>query len=100
MPTNAIAAINDTIRTEGTFGDGYPSRVVLTRGVAALGEDMLRSIMLAFMQFSDFTTGMDPDGTHDMGEMGVFGHRIWFKMDPHPTVADARIITFMRPDEY
>jgi hypothetical protein len=46
-----------------------PGRVVMTNGVAALGEKAVEEIMQKVKDFNDFTEANDPYGEHDFGRI-------------------------------
>ena len=103
-----IAQLNDILRQ--TLQGG---RIVLTRGVNALGSSVCFRLIAALGAFNDFRRDADdPFGEHDLGAFEVCGRRLFFKIDyydrsliaaspdpsdPHVTV---RVLTVMLPDEY
>ena len=74
--TERIRALNDALRTLGLGG-----RIVLTRGVSALPEPVLRQVIRAVQTFDAFTPDNDPLGEHDFGLLAIEGQRIMFKID-------------------
>lgn len=80
-----IARQNDRFRT--TWGADFtvPGQIVMTRGVAALSHEAQVAIMVAVMQFSEFTEDNDPYGTHDFGIFTVAEGerevRLYWKID-------------------
>lgn len=103
-----IAALNDQLRK--TLGKGH---VVITSGVAALGDHAVAQILKAVASFDDFCEDNDPHGERDFGSLEVQGHRIFFKIDYYsdlsmtmhsPDPADpnvtCRVMTVMLAEEY
>jgi hypothetical protein len=102
-----IAALNDELRTTGRGG-----RIVVTRGVAALGEDFVRRALEAVRAFSTFTEDNDPHGERDFGSFELEGQRLFWKVDYYdqeerggsPDPADpavtSRVLTILLAEEY
>ena len=102
-----IRSLNDAFRTTLTGG-----RVMFTRGVAALGQEVQRQIIEALRRYDDFDADNDPYGEHDFGMIVAQGHDLLFKIDYYdrdltyhsPDAADpavtTRVLTIMRADEY
>jgi len=98
-----IRALNDAFRTTLTGG-----RVMFTRGVAALGQEVQRQIVEALRRYDDFDADNDPYGEHDFGMIVARGHELLFKIDYYdrdlvhhsPDAADpsvtTRVLTIMR----
>jgi hypothetical protein len=105
--TDKIARLNDAFRTTLTGG-----RVMVTRGVTALGSQTQDDILRAVRAFSAFTTDNDPHGEHDFGFVKVGDHDLFWKIDYYdPTLShhteDAtnpdvtvRVLTIMLTEEY
>lgn len=103
----AIAQLNDTFRRTLVGG-----RVVITPGVAALGEDALRTIVRSVATFTKFDADNDPYGEHDFGSLIHEGTTYFWKIDaydracefgspdPLDPVVTCRVLTVMRADEY
>lgn len=103
----ALAQVNDIFRQRA-----YGGRVVVTRGVAVLGEEALHGLLRDVAQFGAFDTGNDPHGEHDFGAIEHDGVRYFWKIDyydrdfiygspdPADTTVTARGLTIMRADEY
>jgi hypothetical protein len=102
-----IRELNDQLRCNGTGG-----RVVITRGIQALGTDGVRQVLTTVAQFDDFTEDNDPWGEHDCALLTVGGRRIIFKVDyfdrdlayhspdaSDPAVTE-RVMTVMLAGEY
>jgi len=102
-----IRELNDQLRRKGVGG-----RVLITRGIQALGAKGLREVLLAVMGFDDFTEGNDPWGEHDCAVLTVNERRIIFKIDYYdrdlayhsPDASDPavtqRVMTVMLAEEY
>ena len=98
---------NDELR-QHLLGGG----VVITAGIAALGDDTVRRIVQAISTFDDFCNENDPHEEHDFGAFETDGVWIFFKIDYYdknfqyrsPDPADPavteRIITIMLAEEY
>ncbi|HVC54311.1 MAG TPA: DUF3768 domain-containing protein [Stellaceae bacterium] len=107
IKTARIRELNDQLRQKAIGG-----RVVITRGIAALGADDLRAVLLAVARFDDFSEDNDPWGEHDCAVLTVDGRRIIFKHDYYdrdlayhsPDASDPavteRVLTVMLADEY
>jgi hypothetical protein len=102
-----IACLNDRLRT--TLEGG---RVLVTRGVQALGQDALQKIVAAVRHHSTFTEDNDPFGEHDFGVIQGCGPKIFWKIDYYdtalsmhsPNPADpavtTRVLTILLAEEY
>lgn len=102
-----IRELNDQLRCKGLGG-----RIVITRGIEALGPEAIRVVLLAVAAFDDFSEENDPWGEHDCAILTVVGRRIMFKVDyfdherehHSPDAADpavtVRIMTVMLAEEY
>lgn len=102
-----IAELNDAART--TF---LNCRVMTTRGIQALGDDMIKEILTRVKQFKDFNKNNDPFGEHDLGSFYYNAHHIFWKidcmdhdlqmasLDPTDETVTARILTVMLAEEY
>ena len=66
-----IRELNDQLRCKGIGG-----RVVITRGIQALGADGVRQVLTAVARFDDFTEDNDPWGEHDCTVLEVEGRRV------------------------
>lgn len=91
---------NDEIRRQGLFGPDQASPLMVTPGVADLGEDALEELVLAFMRFDNFDSGDDPYGNRDFGALKAGDTTVWFKIDPKKDAPDDRVVTFLLPDEH
>lgn len=105
--TARIRVLNDQLRRRGIGG-----RVVITRGIEALGTDSVCKVLVAVAQFDDFTEDNDPWGEHDCAVLTIEARRIIFKIDyfdrelnwhspdaSDPTVTE-RVLTIMLAEEY
>ena len=102
-----IAALNDRLRQTGTGG-----RVVVTRGINALGPERVAEVMAAVIGFDAFNPDNDPHCEHDCAILEAAGERILFKIDyydadlvgasPDPSDPDVttRVLTVMLASEY
>jgi hypothetical protein len=110
-----IAEQNDAFRAQvlrlGAWTtSGIAGRTVMTRGIAAVGQERLMRILRHVETFSAFTPANDPYGEHDLGAFDDEGERIMWKVDYY---ADAsmtfgaenpaesyRVLTIMFAHEY
>jgi hypothetical protein len=76
IKTARIRELNDQLRCKGLGG-----RVVITRGIEALGVHGVRNVLTAVARFDDFTEDNDPWGEHDCAVLTVDGRRMIFKVD-------------------
>lgn len=102
-----IRELNDQLRCKAVGG-----RIVITRGIEALGADRVRNVLTAVARFDDFTGDNDPWGEHDCAVLTVDGRRIIFKHDYYdrdlqfhsPDASDPavteRVLTIMLGEEY
>ncbi len=102
-----IRELNNQLRCKGTGG-----RVMITRGIQALGPDGVREVLIAVARFNDFSEDNDPWAEHDCAVLTVNGRRIIFKVDyfdcdlayhspdaSDPTVTQ-QVLTVMLSEEY
>ena len=102
-----IQELNDRLRTTGQGG-----RIMVTRGIAALGQGELGRIMKAVAAFDEFSRNNDPWGEHDCAVLEVDGRRIAWKIDyydqqleygspdPADSAVTTRVLTVMLAEEY
>lgn len=102
-----IRVLNDRFRQDLSLGTA-----AITRGVAALGEDVVQEILRAVASYDDFSPGNDPYGEHDFGTIEIAGERIFWKIDYYDKTLNAhspdatdpsvteRVITIMLAREY
>jgi hypothetical protein len=102
-----IRELNDQLRCKGTGG-----RIVVTRGIHALGTADMGQVLAAVAAFDTFTEDNDPWGEHDCAVLTVSGRRVMFKIDyfdhdlayhspdaSNPAVTQ-RVMTIMLAEEY
>ena len=99
-----IRELNDQLRCKAIGG-----RIVITRGIEALGSAGAARVLAAVARFDDFTEDNDPWGEHDCAVLTLEGRRIIFKIDlyedPEVKGADGksittRVLTIMLAEEY
>lgn len=108
--TIKVRELNDAFR-KGSWEQG--GRVVLTRGINALGLPFTFQCMMAVRKFEDFNANNDPHGEHDLGTFQINGHDVMWKLDTYsdaecqwgseePWNADLsyRVITILLAEEY
>src|SRR5258705_3809001 len=71
-----IRELNDQLRCKGIGG-----RVLITRGIEALGPDGGRDVLTAVARFNDFSQDNDPSAEHDCALLTVTRHRVVFQID-------------------
>jgi hypothetical protein len=107
LKTQKIRALNDDLRQHLTGGS-----VMITVGVAALGQEAVERIAKAISIFDDFCLENDPYEEHDFGAIEIEGKKIFFKIDyydrsltyhspdPSDPAVTQRMITIMLAEEY
>lgn len=107
VSSERICVLNDWLRMHGAGG-----RVMMTSGIAALGDEQRRKVVAAIRSFDAFTEDNDPRGEHDCAILEVDDLSIMFKIDYYdltlsshsPNPADPsvtkRVLTVMLTDEY
>jgi hypothetical protein len=102
-----IQRLNDQFRR--TLSGG---RVMMTAGVAALGNDENQKLWQRVRAFDEFTPDNDPHGEHDFGSFESGGRRFFWKIDyydktltagsedPADPAQTCRVLTLMLADEY
>lgn len=105
--TARIRELNDRARQSFTG-----CRVVITRGIADLGDDPVHQIVAQIKSYSDFTPNNDPYGKHDFGSFFFGEHHVFWKFDywdldyamhspdPADETVTARVLTIMLAEEY
>ena len=109
-----IAQLNDELRIDPLSGTS--GRVMMTRGVGALGSEfMLKALdALAGLKPHDFETGNDPYRERDFAVFEVDGERLYAKIDyyekgsdylagaetPEDASKTDRVLTLMLAEEY
>ena len=105
--TAKIRDLNDRFRTTGRGG-----RIMITRGVKALGRVAIEEIMEMIRIFDMFTENNDPYLEHDFGKIIYNGETLFWMIDYYdktfefaapkpadPTVTE-RLLTVLLADEY
>ena len=87
-----IRKLNDALRRTGRGG-----RIVMTAGVASLGDQLIGQVLLAVAAFDAFDTDNDPYGEHDFGAVQVQGHTVFFKISGIGPSSGPRIHTHGQP---
>ena len=77
-PTEKIAHLNDKSRKGLLPGS---TKVLLTREVTALPEDVLERLVAAVKTFDAFSEDNDPYGERDFGAVELEGERYFWKID-------------------
>ena len=102
-----IRALNDELRQYHRGG-----LIALTRGLEALGLELVQTVVDAVSRFEGFTSDNDPYSEHDFGSIEVQGHRVSFKIgsydqdlsgrspDPADPNVTRRVMTLMLAEEY
>lgn len=105
--TALIREFNDALRIRGIGG-----QIVLTAGVAALGQQAVARIFRALKAFDQFDEDNDPYGEHDFAALRVGDIRVMYKIDYYNRTMDGlspdpsdpaltiRVMTVMLPEEY
>lgn len=112
--TMRIRELNDAFRVNlGLLGPAIAlGLLVITRGVAARGNDFINRALEHVRTFADFTEDNDLWGEHDFGAFDLDGERLNWKIDYYdeerecgsPDPADPavteRVLTVMLAEEY
>jgi hypothetical protein len=105
--TATIRALNDELRRNLDKGI-----VVITPGVAAMGQDVVQTIFRTIATYDAFTSENNPYEENDFGAFELEGKRVFWKVDYYdkalnhhsPDPADPRVtervITIMLATEY
>lgn len=105
--TKKIAELNDRLRK--TFLTG---RVMLTRGVVGLEDDLREKLITEVQDFSDFTEDNDPYGERDFGAIRLEGETFYWRIDyydqslqfgsenPADPKMTVRVLTIMLSSDY
>ena len=105
--THVIRQLNDQLRKTGVGG-----KIVLTRGIQALGEEAIMQIMILMQSYDDFTFENDPHGERDFSALSYHGQKLFWKIDYYdkqysmhsPDASDpsvtCRVLTLMLAEEY
>lgn len=117
VSTNPIAELNDQLRiTLGipALGCRVPGQIMMTRGLAALSETQVSTVLNEVRQFNSFTEDNDPYGEHDFGSLNFPGiGKVFWKIDyyadsecrfgsedPSDPDKSYRVLTVMLASEY
>lgn len=105
---NRIAMLNDNFRMTGVGG-----KIVLTRGIVNLGEEMVNSIITSMREYTAWSEDNDPYGEHDFGIiMLASSQKVYFKIDyyderlefgsedPADPEKTTRVLTLLLAEEY
>jgi len=109
-----IRLLNDAFRTQHFAIAPFlaQNQLVITRGVADLGNDFIDRAVKAVRQFSNFTEDNDPYGEHDFGIFKLDGITLNWKIDyydedleygsrdPADTDVTRRVLTILLAEEY
>jgi len=102
-----IRELNDHLRCDAVGG-----RIVITRGIEALGPEGVGQVLTTVARFDEFSEDNDPWGEHDCAVLTVNGRRVIFKIDYYdlelryhsPDASDPavtqRVLTVMLAEEY
>lgn len=106
--SNIIAVLNDQLRVHGVGG-----KIMMTRGVANLGEETVSSIINAMREYTAWNEDNDPWGEHDFGVITLTeSQKVYFKIDyydermefgsddPADPRKTTRVLTIMLAEEY
>ncbi len=87
-------------------------RVVVTRGIADLGDEAVGQVLAQVRTYDRFTPDNDPYGEHDFGSFHCCEHQVFWKWDyydvdmsmhspdPSDDTITTRVLTIMLADEY
>lgn len=111
-----IAAQNDVFRRTILPSGGQPNapqgKIVMTRGISALSQDVQLELTRRVAAFDAFNDGCDPHGWHEMGVIEIAGITVWFRIDlydikyqygspdPQDPAQTRRVMTLLLPSEY
>lgn len=112
--TLRIRELNDALRTSRDHIVALVTRgqLVITRGVAAHGDDFLTRAVDAVRAFDAFSVENDPYGERDFGKFTLDGYELFWKIDYYdnhldrgsPDAADPtvtkRVLTILLAEEY
>jgi uncharacterized protein DUF3768 len=113
--TLRVRELNDDFRKRTGFPLGphlANGQLVITRGVAAHGNEFINRAMAAVRAFVTFGPENDPYGEHDFGSFELDGEKLFWKIDAYdtnyeygsPNPADPtvtrRVLTVLLAEEY
>ena len=84
--TARIRELNDQFRTTGSGG-----RIFITRGIMALPDFQMLSIIEGVRTFDAFTQDNDTHGEHDFGAFTNQGEKIFWKIDYYTPNSDGEL---------
>ena len=105
--TARVQQLNDHARQSFTG-----CRVLITRGIAELGDDAVHHILAEVQRYDQFTPHNDPYGEHDFGSFCWGEYQVFWKWDyydldfamhspdPADAAVTARVLTVMLSEEY
>jgi len=100
MLPKEIAKRNDLLRRSIPCVS-LPNVLVLTKGVASLGQAEINEILKKVRDFNEFTKGNDPWDEHDFGAFEHNGQRFFWKIDDYGDHEGYNLIlTIMLAKEY
>lgn len=100
MSAKEIAKRNDLLR-KSILRVSPPNLVVLTRGVATLGEAEISQVLKKVRDFDEFTEKNDPWGEHDFGASEHNGRKFFWKIDDYGGQEGYDLVlTIMLAEEY
>jgi hypothetical protein len=114
IDTARIRELNDAFRCDPNLIGVQIAlgKLVITRGVAARGNDFVNRAMRAVREFADFNESNDPHGEHDFGRFTLDGVTLFWKIDyydneleygsPDPADPDVtrRVLTILLAEDY
>ena len=79
----------------------HPNLLVLTKGVADLGQEEVKEILKRVKEFNVFTKDNDPWKEHDFGAFEHKGKKIFWKIDDYTgNEGYELVLTIMLAEEY
>jgi hypothetical protein len=112
--TERSRELNDAVRSTDTAIGALLAngQLVVTRGVAAHGNDFVNRALSAVRRFRDFGPDNDPYGEHDFGIFQLDGKTLnwkidyydttleWGSPDPSDPAVTRRVLTILLAEEY
>jgi len=79
----------------------HPNLLVLTRGVADLGQEEVKEILKIVKEFNVFTKDNDPWKEHDFGAFNYQGKKFFWKIDDYAgNEGYELVLTILLAEEY
>ena len=81
----------------------HPDQLLVSRGVYALGPEVVTEVLEKVKHFKDFNKGNDPWHEHDFGNFEHCGREFFFKIDDYTTDPSENyrfVLTVMLASEY